>query len=353
MRARITAKFCLHVTLAWAAVTAWVVGPSASYAQPLWGQPVNLGPVVNGPVTDTASDLSPDGLTMFYEHGAGDLWMTTRASIGAPWGTPTKLASPPNTDGFPEATPAISPDLLTLYYFTKQTPNGLADIWFVTRSSVDAPWGNPTALPSPINTDYSEYDPEMSADGLTLFVRSDRPEGFGATDLYVCSRSSLTASWPDPVNLGPNVNSVADEARCSISSDGRTLYFSSNRAGGYGSYDAYYTKYIDGAWTPAVNMGDTINSPTEELGLEISALGTELLFSSDRAGGFGAHDVWVSTIIPEPAAAALLPACLAALGLLRRRRRCRGPARHTGNLSQCLALLAARAAAQLVWLLPP
>jgi len=291
--------------------------------QPIWGAPVNLGPLINGSDHDSAPDLSQDGLTMFYEHIPGDIWTATRPSVGGAWSAPTKLDCPPCTEEFHEMTPSISSDSLTLYYTSTENVYGppeewdLCDNWSVSRETVTSPWGNKTALPANINTEYNEYCPEISADGLMLFIRSDRPGVYGDTDFYVCTRASTTDPWSDPVNLGPNVNSSKGELRCSISSDGQTLYFTSNRPGGYGEEDIYYSRYVDGEWTAAVNLGPTINTPYREVTVEISPDGSELFFSSDRPGGYGHKDLWVAALIPEPATLSLV--VLGALGLVLRK----------------------------------
>jgi len=314
------ACFLLAVaTLMWT-LSLLAVG-TACGAEDIWRTPVNLGPVVNSSAGDWAPDISSDGLALFYEYGPGDTWMSTRESIGSPWSAPTNVGYPPNTEEYRDVAPTVSADMLTMYYFSTDTSNGKPDIWFVTRPTATSPWENPTALPANINTTAEERDPEISADGLMLLFDSDRAGGYGGHDLYACTRSSLEAPWSDPVNLGPNVNTSADERGPSIGSDGSVVYFHSNRAGGYGNYDIYLSRFIESEWTSAANAGPTVNSSSHDMTPEISANGGELFFSSDRPGGYGLFDVWVSTVIPEPATLPLI--ALAALGLFIGKRRSR------------------------------
>jgi Tol biopolymer transport system component len=97
-------------------------------------------------------------------------------------------------------------------------------IWVATRGNTSEPFGNATRLPAAINTGHTTA-PNISADGLTLFFSSNRPGGFGNWDIWSSSRPSRSAPWGAPVNLGPVVNSRLYEWQPSLSSDARTLYF--------------------------------------------------------------------------------------------------------------------------------
>jgi len=271
---------------------AWCSGPT-------WGEPVNLGPTLNGSAADWGPAISHDGLTLFYSPAANDICVSTRESIGGAWSAPTPLPNPPNTPELREGGPCPTADGLTLYYQV-MAGGGPRDIWFVTRPDLTSPWQDPTPLPANINTEYSDYCPTISADGLMFFLSSDRPGGYGGTDIYVCTRASTDAPWSDPVNLGETVNTSADEGPNSVSCDGRTLYLNSNRPGGYGESDIYCTTYVGGEWTTPVNIGPVVNSSNWDGNAYMTTDGTELFFSSDRAGGYGSIDMWVSTLVPGP-----------------------------------------------------
>ncbi len=178
--------------------------------------------------------------------------------------------------------------------------HGLFDLWVSVRATTDDPWDVPINLGSTVNTPDYENSPDISADGLTLFFSSDRPGGYGSRDLWMTPRLSVDGSWGAPVNLGSAVNTPAYENGPSISSDGLLLIFWSDRAGGYGSRDMWMTRRSvkDDPWSPAVNVGEAINTPASEAQAHISADGRTLFFWSNRAGGFGDNDLYKASIIP-------------------------------------------------------
>jgi Tol biopolymer transport system component len=152
-------------------------------------------------------------------------------------------------------------------------------------------------LGSTVNSGQVDGIPSISADGLTLFFVSNRPGGSGDYDLWSTMRDTKHADWGTPSNLGPTVNSPAADSRPRISADGLSLYFSSMRPGGSGWHDIYLiaraTKEDD--WGTPVNLGTTVNSSVHDGPSSISADGLLLFFSSGRPGGVGDHDLWVTT----------------------------------------------------------
>jgi Tol biopolymer transport system component len=90
-----------------------------------------------------------------------------------------------------------------------------------------------------VNSASTEHDPSISSDGLTLFFYSDRPGGYGKGDLYVTMRATTSDPWSMPMNLGPTINSSSNEGAPSISGDGSTLFFTSKRPGGLGNWDLW------------------------------------------------------------------------------------------------------------------
>ena len=162
-------------------------------------------------------------------------------------------------------------------------------------------FGNPTNLGPTVNSSAYEWDPDISADGLSLYFKSYRPGGFGSADIWVTTRKTKKDPWGTPVNLGPIINSSYNEGAPDISADGLSLYFISGRPGGSGSWDMWMTtrKSKDEPWSTPVNLGPKVNSSALENGPDISSDGLVLYFSStidtaDRPG-FGSHDIWVTT----------------------------------------------------------
>jgi hypothetical protein len=168
-------------------------------------------------------------------------------------------------------------------------------------------WGAPVNLGPTVNTTLFEIDSTISKDGLSLYFSSPRPGGFGGFDIWVSQRPGMDAPWGTPQNLGPNVNSSGNEFTPSLTIDGHRLYFTSNRPGGFGANDIYvsrrHNKRDDFAWRPAVNLGSGVNTDAAEGGPEhfeddITGAVT-LCFSSNRPGGLGAEDIYCSTLQPD------------------------------------------------------
>ncbi|MHC4536051.1 MAG: hypothetical protein ACYS6K_19040 [Planctomycetota bacterium] len=274
-----------------------------------FGEPTNLGPIVNSSSLEKGPSISSDGLTLFFHsgnsrpggYGQKDLWVTTRATIDDPWSDPVNFGPNINTS-YQEGNPSISADGLSLYFSSWLWPSGYGanDIWVMARASQDDPWGPPVNLGSTINSSYVEVRPDISADDLTLFFSSNRPGGHGDDDLWVATRASRDDPWGPPENPGPTLNSSYKDGGPSISADGRTLFIESNRAGGYGGRDLYLSKRdtLNNTWSTPVNLGPIVNSDVEDGSPCISKDGLTLYFHSKRPGGFGRNDLWQVSIEP-------------------------------------------------------
>ena len=137
-------------------------------------------------------------------------------------------------------------------------------------------WSEPVSLGPVINSPTTENSPELSNDGLSLYFGSvNRPDGLGSTDLYVSRRSCTDAAdercaWGAPVNLGPTINSNRIDAGPQLSRDGHWLYFISDRPGGFGLNDIWVSyrqdTHDDFAWETPVNLGAPINTVQSEAG---------------------------------------------------------------------------------------
>ena len=146
---------------------------------------------------------------------------------------------------------------------------------------------------SELNTTSNEGYPILSPDGLSLYLVSDRPGGFGALDILVARRTHKDDPWGAPENLGLPINSSANDWS-PTPVPGNGLFFVSTRAGGCGLDDIYFTRFKDGAWEEPQNVGCQINSTAGESGpayFEDECGHAILYFSSNRAGGFEAGGI--------------------------------------------------------------
>ena len=160
----------------------------------------------------------------------------------------------------------------------------------------DFTFGEPMNIESPVNSSDGEGSPSISADGLSLYFASLRPGGQGLSDIWVTTRATVSDLWGEPTNLGPAVNSSAWDGEPSISRDGLSLYFGSQRSGGQGMSDIWVTTRATASdpWKEAVNLGPIINTPSDEVDVFISVDGLSLYIESSREGGHGSTDMWVT-----------------------------------------------------------
>jgi len=238
-------------------------------------------------------------------YGGADLWVTTRATTEDEWGTPVNLGPPVNTSAH-DCCPNISADGLSLY-FGSQRPGGSGgrDIWVTTRATTEDDWGTPVNLGPTVNSSNWDNAPSISADGLSLFFDSGQPGGSGGTDLWVTTRPTTDDPWGTPVNLGPTVNGPASDALPGISPDGLALFFGSYedeplRPGGLGGSDIWMTTRatVSDPWGTPVNLGPPVNTSADDLTQSFSADGLTFYFGSMRPGGYGTYDIWQAPIEP-------------------------------------------------------
>jgi len=271
-----------------------------------FGEPVNLGLALDHSDREFSPSISADGLSLYFlsdrPGGVGwlDIWVATRETIDGPWGEPVNLGPTINTP-ISEWGVSISYDGLSLYFDTSETGlMSINDLWIVTRATTDDDWNHPVSLGATVNRSMTDdFSPSISSDGLSLYFTSCPARGgHGGYDLWVATRGTTDSDWRSPVNLGPMVNSAHLDGTPGISADGRALFFVSRRPDGYGSDDIWVTmrETTDAPWEDAVNLGSIINSAESESWPNVSADGSTLFFnaySSDVGGG-----LWQAPILP-------------------------------------------------------
>ncbi len=202
----------------------------------------------------------------------------------------------PNVNAFQlQYFPVLTADENTIF-FTKR--NGYAfyddeDIFFCTKDDA-GDWSEPKPISSNINSQFNEGTCTISADGqILIFTSCEGRNSFGSCDLYITRKDGN--EWTVPYNLGPEVNSRSWESQPSLSADGRTLYFISDRAGGQGRRDIWVTQLDkDGHWKEAWNLGPDINTSEDEVSPFIHVNGITLFFASKGYEGFGGYDIYSS-----------------------------------------------------------
>ena len=165
-------------------------------------------------------------------------------------------------------------------------------------------WSTAVNLGPKVNSTANDGCPAISRNGLSLYFASTRAGGQGGLDIYVSRRESFEDPWEAPVNLGPTINTSSNEFCPALSTDGHLLFFASNRVGGCGGIDIYVTRRQDNredfgerGWGPPQNLGCTINGSMDDFGpnyFEVNGVGT-LYFNSNRSGGAGGEDIYAAT----------------------------------------------------------
>lgn len=229
----------------------------------------------------------------------------------SPWLQRTHLGDTVNTTSG-DFFPTISKDGLSLYFTITTGPGtfGGSDIYVSRRATTDEAWGSPQNVGAEINTQYNEYAPSLTIDGHRMFFASDRPGGVGGNDIYVSRRQRKDDDfgWQPAENLGNGVNTTSNESGPELVEDDSTgltiLYFDSNRPGGFGPFtddgahngnDIYVSVgQADETFGPSTFVAE-LSTPSADRQPAIRRDGLEIFLTSNRPGGLGFLDLWVST----------------------------------------------------------
>ncbi len=249
-----------------------------------------------GLVGDTLGPaLSADGLTMFFsllgggsEEAAADenIFSAPRKQGGSQF-APASLVPNLDAGGTEEGTPFLSFDGLSLYFFsTRPGPGaqGDRDIWVARRPALDAPFEEP-AVVSGVNGPALDHLPHLTRDERAIFFVSNRESANGASNLWMAERESRSDEFSAPAEV-PGINGSAREEGFTLSADGLTLFFASNRLT-LEQMDLFVATRPDAAASfaapePLVQL----NSEVDELDPQLSPDGSELFFASSRDGAF-------------------------------------------------------------------
>jgi len=213
-----------------------------------------------------------DPFGLYYE----DIYIAKKVTDST-WGEPASIGENINTN-HNDASIALSPDGQELYTFYSDEKNG-GDI-YVCHLEGEA-WSKPEPLNSNINTPSWEGSCSITADGKFLYFASERPGGYGKKDLYV-STKQVNGSWGPAENLGPIINTKNNDDDPFIHPDGITLFFSSQGHKSIGGFDIMYSIKKDGKWIEPTNMGYPLNTTDDDRYYVITAKGDRGYFSSDR-----------------------------------------------------------------------
>ena len=252
----------------------------------------NAGDAINSIFPEYFPSLTIDEKTLVFTrrvNGSNEDFYEANAADNK-WAQATPLQGTVNTP-FNEGAQHISQDGRWLVYAGCNFPDGYGscDIYisFLTASG----WSKRENLGEAINSDAWESTPCLSPDKQELYFSSNRPGGYGGSDIYV-SRLRPNGRWSSPQNLGPLVNTAGDESAPFMHADNETLYFTSSGLQGYGGKDIFFSKKKLSGFDTAVNLGYPINTIDNEGGLIVAANGVNAFYSSDRADSRGGLDIF-------------------------------------------------------------
>lgn len=257
---------------------------------PLPFKPVNLGMNINSKYPEYLPALTVDGEILIFTVRLGNQedFFVSKKENGA-WTLRQNLGEPINTHEN-EGAQTVSANGKIMVYTTCNRPNdyGSCDLYYT--EFINGRWTRPYNIEKPINTGSWESQPSLSPDGKSLYFTSNRGGSKGGKDIWVSHRKE-DGSWSEPENL--NINTTADDESPFIHPDNETLYFMSNGYPGLGGSDLYFSKkQADGSWGEPKNLGYPINTQANEGALIVSTDGTTAYFASDKKGGFGAVDIY-------------------------------------------------------------
>ncbi len=230
--------------------------------------------------------LKPDKVDGAYRL---DIFMANR-STDSTWNEPKGISSL-NTNAN-DAAVALSPDGQVLFTFVSDVKNP-GDLYSSNLAGSD--WSKPEKLNPNINSEFWEGSCSITSDGRYLYFASERPGGLGGRDLYVSEK--VNGDWGPAQNLGPMINTQYDEDAPFIHPDGITLFFSSQGHKSIGGYDIMYSIKKENNWIEPLSMGIPLNTTEDDRYYVINAKGDVGYFSSNRGGtgGKGEQDIYTVT----------------------------------------------------------
>ena len=269
----------------------------------------NIGPIINGAYPDYTPVITADESVLIFtsrrEGNIGkntssyldqeevfpmeDIYQSTR--VNDKWSEPVNLGPPVNTDEH-DAAIALSPDGSQLFIY-KGSQEG--DIYISKKKGLQ--WSEPKSIGDKINlAKFSELSCSITSDGKTLYFSSNRPGGYGGLDIW--KSQLIKGQWNEPLNMGPKINTKEDEDSPFIHPDGVTLYYSTKGKKTMGGYDIVRTSLEKGGWSEPENMGYPINSVQNDIYFVLSADNKHGYYASYHEGGYGKHDIFVISMSP-------------------------------------------------------
>lgn len=286
---------------------------SSKFAQnavknPLSIQKVSLGDTVNFLHTQYFPVTTADDETLIFtgltENRDENIYITHRKENG--WDVPEEISKAINTPNN-EGTCSVSADgrMLVFTACNREDGYGSCDLYISRKEGKE--WSAPLNLGQNVNTRDWESQPSLSADGHTLYFASDRKGGLGKRDIWV-TKLDNKQQWTEPKNLGAAINSPDDENAPFIHANGRTLFYASGGFPGMGGLDIFIAQQIDTVWPQSKNLGYPINTVSDQVGLFIASNGQKAYYTDDNSEKASGRSLIYTFKLPESIKERIVPA---------------------------------------------
>lgn len=280
------------------------------YAKQMMAHPApvkvaNMGDVINSRFDDYTPSISGNNKSLLFTSRRNtngnridekgdykyfeDIFSSEFDEATQTWSKARAVEGKLNTETY-DAVLSVAPDGNSMYVYKNNTGNA-GDIYFSKRDPATGEWSEAEKVDRPINSSYFESSVSITADGQTLFFISERPEGLGQGDIYMSQMKN--GHWTNPKNLGDIINTDSDEKFVFIHPNGKTLYFASNGHRTMGSYDIFKSEWVNGEWSLPTNLGYPINTVNEESTFSLSADNSTMYLSAELGDSFGERDIYV------------------------------------------------------------
>jgi outer membrane protein OmpA-like peptidoglycan-associated protein len=279
-------------------------------AHPVPFSPFNLGDSINTPLDEYVNAIASDESRLYFTRKLSRNAQTADQSNefeedfyfsdkkDSVWRKALNLGPPINTHGN-EGALCISPDGNYIFFAACNRPDGYGSCDLYWSKKLGSHWSIPENMGPVVNSETWDSQPTFSSDGKTLYFASKRAGTRGSSDLW-STQLQTDGSWSEPVNLGDSINTRLEEMAPFIHPDDQTLYFSSRGHQGMGGLDLFYSRRgTDGRWGKPVNLGYPINTFADEITLVVNAAGDLAYISSDKLGGKGKQDIYSFRLYPE------------------------------------------------------